>query len=130
MVHVIGVQEVRRKFTGVVTEYGYTLAQAACGSNGSGGVIVGVSNSLKFAHPIEGCRLPLTVSADDVNIVVAKPRSIFVRASAPRFQMLTASIHGLDNSYGIDAVVEFWDQAFFDFCTVWIEGDNVAIFVD
>ena len=42
----------RRKLTGVVTEYGYTLAQAACENNGSGGVLVAVSNTLNFAHPI------------------------------------------------------------------------------
>ena len=49
-VHVIGVQEARRNFTGVVTEYGYTLAQAACAKNGSGGVLVAVSSSLSTSR--------------------------------------------------------------------------------
>ena len=66
----LGAQEVRRHFTGIFSEEGYTVARAACNKDGSAGVLIAVSSILEFAHPIENCKLPRTVSADDVSIVM------------------------------------------------------------
>ena len=86
-----GLQEVRKKWRGVTTESGYTIAQSASDDGGHGGCLIAVSNKLDFNEPVAGCPLSLTVCEKDVNILLAAPRYIYVRIAAPRFQALVCS---------------------------------------
>ena len=81
-IHMAGVQEPRRNFTGVLTEAGYIIAQSAANPDGSGGAILAVSNYLDFAAPVEGCCLPLGVSEECVSMIIAKPKAMYVRIDA------------------------------------------------
>lgn len=97
-VHFFGAQETRRKRKGVSTEGQYTILDSPCNADGSGGVMFGISNKSPLAAELDGCPLPLTVPAVDVNIVKSKPQSLIVRVHAPRFQCLFHVVHGHDAS--------------------------------
>ena len=102
-VHVCGMEEQRGTFTGVTCSDGYILAHSAA-DDGKGGCLLAESATLDFAHGNGKSDLHLGVVEENVSIIVAEHRCTFVRITAPLFQALAIALHGLHESYGIEAV--------------------------
>lgn len=122
--------EARGKHSGVYAEGAFTVAESCCDANGSGGVVVVISNKLAFAHPLPSCSLPLVVAEADVNIIVSKPQLLIVKIAAPRYQQVIVAIHGPDLSYGSDFCEEFYGGAYSDVAACTKADDNILFLVD
>lgn len=128
--HVIFMQETMRRLYGISEENGFIMASSSADSGGHGGCMVAISVSLSFAPPVEGSLLPSKVSRDDVNILCGDHRMIIVRVSAPRFQSICVSVHGLDCDHGKEIITEKWRSVGDQFAKCIQKGDSVCCGVD